>query len=156
MSPRKNNLITVEAWPKLRPGRVYKGRVKDASIEKKSNVLHVVIENLNPRQFGRIHEIDLPLPVRPGNHTCSFLLACGIEATAVGATVCLDQIANTMVAMRFRGPGADGTDEFDFEKVSDSTSIETDGSHQNPAKQADSEPSAEDPTTTARTKSQTW
>jgi hypothetical protein len=118
MSPRKTNTITVEPWPKLRAGWLYKGEIKKAQIEKASNSLRIEVENLDPTQSGRIHEIDLPLPVRPGNRTCLFLVACGINATTAGTTVCLDQITTATVDMRFRGSDANGADNFDFEKVS--------------------------------------
>jgi len=147
-------MITVEAWSKMRTGRLYKGKVKKAHIEKAGNCLHVSIENLDPTQLGRIHEIDLPLPARPGDRTCVLLMACGIDATAVGATICLDQVANATVGLRFRGSGPDGTEEFDFEKIPDSSAIERDSSNKEQTRPAKS--SDDDATGAAGAKGQTW
>jgi hypothetical protein len=136
MSPRKNNVITVEPWSKLRPGRLYRGRVKEARVVKKSNLLHVVIENLDPRQLGRSHQIDLPLPARPGNKVGVFLEACGFTADTAGKTICLDEVVGAMVGMRYRGAAANGAEEFDFEKIARVSSIETDRSHKEPGQHA--------------------
>jgi hypothetical protein len=68
--------------------------------------------------LGRIHEVKLPLPIRPGNRACAFLAACGIDATAVGTVVDLDRIVNVMVGMRVRPVPANGSEEFDFEPIS--------------------------------------
>jgi len=82
-----------------------------------ADVLQVTIENLDPIQLRRIHELELPLPLRPGNRACAFLAACGIDATAVGTTVDLDRLAGVIVGMRFRGLDANGAEGFDFEPV---------------------------------------
>ena len=154
MSPRKNNVITIESWPKLKPGGFYQGRVKKAHVEKVSNSLRVTIENLDPTQLGRIHEMDLPLPARPGNRVCLFLVACGINAAAAGTTICLDQIANAVVGMRFRGTAANGSEEFDFEKIPDSSTTEPDSSNKEQTRPAKS--SDDDAVGAARAKGQTW
>jgi hypothetical protein len=78
----------------------------------------VVIENLEPDQRGRGHELDLPLPVHPVSRTALFFVACGIDAFEVGARIDLDRIADVVVGMRFRGLGTDNIAEFDFEPIS--------------------------------------
>ena len=105
MSPRKNNTLIVEGWSDPRKGKLYKGRVKKIDVNRKSKCLNVTIENLDPNQLGRIHDVSLPLPVRPGNRTCSFLIACGIDASAVGMKVCLDDITSATIGMRFSAVG---------------------------------------------------
>jgi hypothetical protein len=117
MSPRKNNTLTVQRWAKLRIGGLYPGKVTQAGIEKPSNRLRIRIQNLAAAHLGRTHEIDLPLPVRPGNRVSLFLAACGIDATTAGAIVGLDDVVGATVGLRFRGSRADGSEEFDFEKV---------------------------------------
>lgn len=117
MPPRKKNIVTTEAWPALKEGRLYGARVKSAAPDKAAGFLHVTIENLDPAQLGRIHELNLPLPLRPGNRVCAFLAACGVNATAVGTAVDLDRIVNIVVGMRFRGLGANDAEEFDFEPI---------------------------------------
>jgi len=117
MSPRKNNVLTVEDWPDPKKGKLYKGRVGRAEAKGKPKSLHVTIENLDPSQLGRIHDVSLPLPVRPGNRTCSFLAACGIDVSAVGAKVCLHDIAGATVGMRFGAVGQDESRQVDFERI---------------------------------------
>jgi hypothetical protein len=121
MSPRKNNIITISAWPQWRVDRLYKGKVRSVNVEKGSGCLRVTIENLDPAQFSRICEIVLP-PAHPGNRTSTFLsaCACGIEANTPGTTVRLDQVTGAAIAMRFRGTAANGAEEFDFERIIDS------------------------------------
>jgi hypothetical protein len=113
--PRKSNTITVAAWPRLRKGRLYASRVKNIKLQRASNCLHVIVENLD--QLGRLHELALPLPVYPGNKAALFFVACGID-TSVGTAICLDQVLNVVVGMRFRGLGPSDSEEFDFEPVS--------------------------------------
>jgi hypothetical protein len=120
MPHRKSNVLTVQAWPRLTDGKLYRGKVKGVRVDRThaSRRLHVVIENLDPdHQRGRVHELDLLLPIHPGSRTALFLLACGIDATTIGTTICLDGVANAVVGMRFRGLGPDGSEEFDFEPL---------------------------------------
>jgi hypothetical protein len=121
MSPRKDNTLTIVGWSDPKKGKLYKGRVKKAEVNKKAKCLRVIIENLNPSQLGRIHEVSLPLPVRPGNRTCSFLTACGIDAGAVGTRISLEDITGATVGMRFSAPGQDGSQHVDFETIEDSS-----------------------------------
>ena len=121
MPRRKTNIVTVEPWPDLKPGRLYKGRVRTLSVDKAGNRLRLIVENLNPVQQGRIHEIDLPLPVRPGNPTAAFLTACGLDANEIGTTIDLDRIVGGVVGLRCRPPAADQVEAFEFEKVATPT-----------------------------------
>jgi len=115
----KKNIVTTEPWPALKEGRLYKARIKTAApdTDKAAGALRATLENLDPTQLGRIHELELPLPLRPGNRACAFLAACGIDATAMGTTVDLDRLAGVIVGMRFRGLDANGAEEFDFGPV---------------------------------------
>jgi len=126
MSPRKNNTLTIVGWSDPKKGKLYKGKVKKADVNRKSKCLRVIIENLNPSQLGRIHEVNLPLPVRPGNRTYSFLTACGIDATTVGTKVCLDDITGAAIGMRFGAVAQDGSQQVDFEGIEDSSSTQPD------------------------------
>ena len=101
MSPRKNNMLIVQDRSNPKKGKLYKGIVRKA--KKKSQYVHVIIENLDPTQLGRMHELNLDLPFRPGNRTSLFLTACGIDADTAGTKVCLDHIVNTTIGMRFGG-----------------------------------------------------
>jgi hypothetical protein len=131
MSPRKNNVLTVEGWPDPKPSKLYKGRVEKSETKGKPKCLHVTIENLDPSQLGRIHDVSLPLPVRPGNLTSSFLMACGIDVSTVGTKVCLDNITDAIIGMRFGMVGKDGAQQVDFEKIKDSQSKQTESSVEN-------------------------
>jgi hypothetical protein len=118
--PRKTSVLTVQAWSKLTVGRLYRGQVKDIRVNRThaSHHLQVTIENLDEyEQRGRIHELHLTLPVRPGNGTCLFFLACGTDASAVGMNIRIDQTIGAVIGMRFRGMGADDSETFDFEPV---------------------------------------
>ncbi len=117
MAPRKNNALTVEDWPDPKKGKLYKGIVKTANVDKKQKCIFVTIENLDPTQLGRIHEFSFDLPIRPGNRTSLFLIACGIDANAVGTKICLDDIVDTTVGMRFGTIAQDGSQEIDFERI---------------------------------------
>ena len=121
MAPRKNNVLTVINWLDTKEGKLYKGIVKKAV--NKTKYIHVSIENLHPTQMGRVHEMHLPLPIRPSKYhkTCSFLLACGIDATIDGVEICLDDIAGTSIGMKFGKVLSDGSQEVDFERIEDSS-----------------------------------
>jgi hypothetical protein len=125
MSPRKNNVLTVEGWPDPKLGKLYKGRVVRSEAKGKPKCLHVTIENLDSSQLGRIHDLSLPLPIRPGNRTCSFLTACGIDASTVGTKVCLDDIAGVIIGMRFGTVAQDGSQQIDFERIEDTPQNQT-------------------------------
>ena len=125
MSPRKKNILSVKGWRNLRKGKLYKGIIKEAV--NKTQYIHVIIENLDPTQLGRIHEIDLPLPIRPSKYhrTCSFLMARGIDANIDGVKIDLNHIIDTTIGMRFRTAGQDGAQQIDFERVDDVSQIQT-------------------------------
>lgn len=121
MSPRKRNVIVVEDWPKPKIGRPYKGKVLKATIARKSKYLNVEIENLEPEQAGRIHEIELSLPTRPGSRTSSFFLACGIDTDTVGVKICLDDVIGVTLLMRFASATNDDIQDITFERIDDSS-----------------------------------
>jgi hypothetical protein len=136
MSPRKNNVLIVKGWPNVKKGRLYKGKVKKVDINKESKYLHVVVENLDPAQLGHLHELSLPLPIRPGNRTCFFLTACGVDASTVGTKVCLDDIAGATIGMKFATVAEDGSQQVDFERIEDSPCAEPDTSVEESAEEA--------------------
>ena len=117
MSPRKNNVLTVEGWPDPKKGKLYKGRVVKTEAKGKPKRLNVTIENLDSTQLGRIYEFSFDLPIRPGNRTSLFLIACGIDANAIGTRISLDEIIGATLGMRFRAVEQDGSQEIDFEKA---------------------------------------
>lgn len=126
MSPRKNNMLTVEDWSNPKKGKLYNGIVR--KVDKKAKCLHVTIESLDPSQLGRLHDVSLPLPVRPGNRTCTFLRACGVGASTVGTKVCLDDITGATNGMRFGTVAQDGSQQVDFERIDDSSNTRPDTS----------------------------
>jgi hypothetical protein len=125
MSPRKDNTLTVVGWSDPKKGKLYKGRIKKAEVNKKAKCLFVTIENLNPSQLGRIHEVTLPLPVRPGNQTCAFLTACGIAASTVGTKISLEDICGVTIGMRFGAIAEDGWQQIDFKRVQDTPRVQS-------------------------------
>ncbi len=124
MSPRRrSNTITVENWPDLR-FRFYPGKILSAGRVKGSRCIRVRIENHDPSQRDRVHEIDMPSP-RPGNRTSNFLKACGVEALEVGTRIDLDQLVGLVVEFRPR-LRADGEPErFDFKAIPVRSACET-------------------------------
>ncbi len=126
MSPRKNNVLTVEGWPNPKKGKLYKGIIKKA--DKKAKCADVTIENLDPTQLGRIHEISLPLPIRPSRYhrTCSFFIACGIDTTIDGTKISLDDIVDTTIGMRFGAFAEDGSQQIDFERIDEPAGMNVD------------------------------
>lgn len=137
MSPRKNNVLAVEGWPDPKSGKLYKGRVRRIEAKGKPKRLHVTIENLDPSQLGRIHDVSLPLPVRPGNRTCLFLTACGIDVSTVGTKVCLDDIAGVTIGMRFGTVAQNGSQQIGFERIEDSQNKQPEASVGDSGNQSD-------------------
>ena len=120
MPSRKKNVIIVKGWPNLKKGKLYKGVIREA--KNKKQYAHVVIENLDPTQLSRIHEIDLPSQALPSRYhrTCAFLMACGIDANNEGMEIDLNHIIGTTIGMRFGTVGQDGSQQIDFERIEDS------------------------------------
>ncbi len=117
MSPRKNDVLTVEEWPDPKENKLYKGRVVKTEAKGKPKCLHITIENLDPSQYGRLHDVSLPLPIRPGNRTCLFLEACGVDVSTVGTKIRLDDITDATVGMRFGTIHEEGFEQIDFERI---------------------------------------
>ena len=117
MSPQKRYL-TVEEYPPVKEGEVYRVRVKNIAIDKKNKTLNVIVENLDPTQLGRRHQLSLPLPIRPGNTTSLFLTACGTDASHVGNKVCLDDVVGVVVGISFeRTAGPEDCAPVGFEHI---------------------------------------
>jgi len=123
MPRKKTNTITVVDWTKLHEGRRYAAKVKSVKLQRASNCLRVTLENLDPAQQGRRHQIELGLPLRPGTKTCAFLAACGIDATKVGTTIDVDQLVGRVVGFR---PYGQEPEKFEFEPILDPPTVETD------------------------------
>ena len=130
MPRRKTNTVTVTAYPKLRNGRLYHGRIKMIRHQRGQHRLHLEIENLDHSQCGRVHALDLPLPVRPGNRASALLLACGCEACRIGAVIDLDAVVGHVIGLRFRGQDTDGNEQFDFEKIATPSGHQIDTMHE--------------------------
>ena len=126
MSPRKNNILTIEGWPKLKKGKFYKGQIKKVNINRKSKSLNVTIENLDPTQLGHIHNIELPLPVRPGSKAYSFISSCGIDAGTIGTKICLDDLNGALIGIRFNSNQNDTIQQVDFKKIEKASNTRTD------------------------------
>jgi len=125
MSPRKNNVFIVKAWPILKGGKLYNGTVRKAHADKEAQRIHVAVEHLDTSQLGRIHEFDLPLPIRPGNRTCAFLSACGIDASTIGTKICIDDIIDTVIGMKFGLTIQDGSQHIYFESIEEAAGTQT-------------------------------
>jgi hypothetical protein len=111
-------MITVEPYTDLVVNHVYPGIVKEYTLHEAPNRLRVAVENRDARQEGRLHQVELHLPVHPLDRSCRFFMASGIDATEIGAQIQIDLIVGRHIGLRYRGQGTDGTEAFDFEKVS--------------------------------------
>ena len=111
MSPRKNNVLIVKGWPNSKKGKLYKGIIRKADNDARH--INVVIENLDPSQLGRTHEI------------CSFLLACGIDAGSDGASVEINDVIGVTIGLRFGDVMEDGSQQMEFENIEKSISTST-------------------------------
>ena len=132
MSPRKNSILIVKGWPKLKKGKLYKGIVREAN--KNTSNIHVLIENLDSTQLGRTHEMGLPLPIRPSKYhkTCSFLIACGIDASNDGANVDINDVIGVTIGMRFGKVMQDGSKQIEFERIEKALNTKTNPIFQEP------------------------
>ncbi|MCH7720076.1 MAG: hypothetical protein IH988_03680 [Planctomycetes bacterium] len=79
--------VKMVAYGPLEMGKLY--RLIVFHIEKKSRkkCLQVRLRNLDPNQDGRVHELELPLPVLPDGRTAAFLRACGADLEVGGELV---------------------------------------------------------------------
>jgi len=137
MSPRKNNLITIEPWPNPKKGKLYKGVVRKVDVDHKTKHVQVSVENLDPTQLGRIHEKTLLLPAHPGNGLSRFLTACGMDTDTIGEAIDPHDIAGATIGMRFGPVAEDGSQEVDFERIEDSSQTHTESPAEESPDQAD-------------------
>jgi hypothetical protein len=118
MPRAEEHIIIVRPWPPLKPGKSYKGQIKEVRINKKSKTLRVTLVNLDPSMLDRLHSVELPLPPRPGNRASRFLSACGQPGEEVGSQTEIDCLIDAVVNMRFI-PAGDGY-EIEFERFKNS------------------------------------
>lgn len=106
MSRKKTE--TVHDWPPCRADRWYSLRVTSISIEKRetSRWFHVTLEHLDDAQAGRVHHVDMPLPIMPSGLSSSFFKACGFDVT-VGTRIAYEDAAGKTVLSQFT-PSSDG------------------------------------------------
>ena len=98
----KRKRLRVEAWSALLLGRMYLVYVRNIEVSRKTEVVRVTLEHLDREQEGRVHEVELPLPVRPAGRTSSFFQACGVEV-ALNAEFFPEDAVGKIVAVEF-GP----------------------------------------------------
>ena len=98
--------VKVEEYPPVRAGQICPGIVCDIEKKAKPKQLLEKLRNLHPRQDGRVHEVSLPLPVRPGGITADFFRAVG-QNVEVGRNIVLRDAVGKTVRIKF-GPSADG------------------------------------------------
>ncbi len=88
----------MQDWPSCRTDRWYSLRVTSISIMKDEAArrFHVTLEHLDEAQAGRVHHVDLPLPIMPLGLSSSFFRACGFGVT-VGARIAYEEAAGMTV-----------------------------------------------------------
>lgn len=98
--------VTVKNFEDLKPNTVYSTRV--ASVDKTSNgkAIHVTLEHTDECQAGRLHEVELPLPIRPRGPAADLFRPCGMEVVVNGKITPRD-IVGSAVGVRFKPSGND-------------------------------------------------
>ena len=103
--PRKKYEI-VQDHPAYRPNRWYLLRVLEITRQGRPLAFHVSLENLDQEQAGRVHQVDLPLPIMPSGLSSSFFNACGFD-TSVGARIAYEDATGKTALAKFT-PSPDG------------------------------------------------
>ena len=91
----------IKDWPDFQEPTTYPVRVLSL---KKSSLpwgIRICIEHLGIPQKGRQQEIELPMPVHPGNLTHQLFMACGM-GTDIGQSVSPMKALGCTVLVRFR------------------------------------------------------
>ena len=129
--------LTFAPWSPPKSGRVYKGRVKSISDNKKC--ICVTVENLDDTMAGRLHRAELLKNLHPGNRTYRFAVAAGLDIETLGAQIDLRDLIGHVIGMRFYPVG--DAYEIEFEKV-DGPGQAKHGRHDSP-QQSDPSPTAD-------------
>ena len=118
---KKKRILVFENPPTMKVGKLYEGLIKHISdIDDKTSHFHVLIENRDPSQAGRIHTATLSSKLFDGSQADRFLTAAGQDSGTGGKQFCLDDIVGTVVGMRFSS--SDGRDQaIEFERIEPAT-----------------------------------
>lgn len=108
----KRSTLTVKAPPPIKVGRTYKGKIRSIELDKKANLLTVVLENLHSSMAGRRHRIVLSAALFPGSQASGLFAAAGLAADEIGAEIDIKDAAGAIVGMRFENPDGEGSVEF--------------------------------------------
>lgn len=92
--------VKVEAYPSVRAGKVYPAVVCDIEKKSKPQRLCVRLRNLHASQDGRVHEVTLPLPLRPGGITADFFRAVG-QNVEIGTAIALRDAVSKEARIKF-------------------------------------------------------
>ena len=95
--------LTVEAFTALVGTVLYAMRVVDVSKGDGETIL-VTLVHLSRAQAGRIHRVELPLPVHPGNLVAQLFAAAIGARTDVGTVISPREAIGKIVAVRFEVP----------------------------------------------------
>jgi hypothetical protein len=113
---KKRRIIFVGKPPALISGQTYEGVIRSIEVDEESHYYDIAIENLDPTQSGRIHDVRLPTMLFPGSKMARFLAAAGQEANTIKKRIDLDDVVGTVVGMRFPSPDGSG-EQIEFERI---------------------------------------
>jgi hypothetical protein len=96
----RKQVLTVRPRPDLQLNCLYRVRVQQTHINKRTATLDVTVEHIEKGQAGRLQSFCFELPLYPDSPASRFLVACGMEAGQVGNNVCADDAGGKLVGMR--------------------------------------------------------
>jgi hypothetical protein len=121
----RRQILTVRPRPDLKRNKLYRVRIQRTHIKKKTRILDVTVQHVDPGQVGRPHNFRLDLPLYPDSPASQFLVACGLDADQAGNRVSVGDAVGRIIGMVFCTEDFDETGVI-FERVPQLAN-ETDG-----------------------------
>ena len=105
----RKQILTVRPRQPLKRNKLYRVRVLQIRVGRRSSTLTVLLEHTQGHQKGRRHEYCFDLPLYPQSPASQFFTACGLDVGDAGSRVCVDDVINATVNMEFSAPDCDQT-----------------------------------------------
>jgi len=101
----RKQYVTVTDHPQRKQNTLYEMRVTGLELHKKSKEITAKLEDVVKDQHGRFCVIPHMPPLHPGNQTSLFLSACGVNANKVGVRICLNDLIDSHIGVKFNKSG---------------------------------------------------
>lgn len=98
---KRNRKIIVEADLPIDEVTWYVVAVLDVTVERRLKLLDLLLRHTNGDHEGRVHQVSIRLPIRPGGLAVELCRACALEPRANEELDLGDAIGKT-IAVRFR------------------------------------------------------